>query len=147
MGIYARYPHLDDYTIQMAVEHPRVLIQDGFLEAMQTTNLSLRKDLTELVIKCVTPGVDLGATVQAVHKATQIERYIPAIVIASRKENELLTPLELRRLLDCLETLDTKQIKEYLKQGLIAALDSMDQKKQQRVHTSIDKDQVKERVE
>ena len=55
IGILARYPDIDDYSICQAVEYPNILLQHGFLEAIQSIHPSLRQDLTNTIIKCVVP--------------------------------------------------------------------------------------------
>ena len=55
IGILARYPDIDDYSICQAVDYPNILLQHGFLEAIQSIHPSLRQDLTYAFIYCVAP--------------------------------------------------------------------------------------------
>ena len=71
MGIVARYPEIDDSTVDQAIEHPMLLLQDGFLEAIKSIHPSLRHDLTETIIKCVIPENDLAEVVNALNVALQ----------------------------------------------------------------------------
>ena len=77
----------------------------------------------------------------------QRERSICTLIIEANTNHEILTPLELKRLLVSLEPLDKKQIMEYLRNGLMAAIQNREQKKQQRVHSSVDVKHLQEKVD
>ena len=76
MGIVARYPEIDDSTVDQVIEHPILLLQDGFLEAIKSIHPSLRHDLTDAIIKCVIPENDLAEVVNALNVALQCERSV-----------------------------------------------------------------------
>ena len=64
MGIVARYPDIDNYSINKSVEHPGLLIQDEFFETIQSVHMSLRGDLVDAIISCIVPTSDLAQVVR-----------------------------------------------------------------------------------
>ena len=76
IGTRARYPNLDEKTLFKAIKSPLTLMQDGFLQPMQFTNVHLRPDLTRLVLDCVLPNHDLSDLVKEIHGVMQHNRSI-----------------------------------------------------------------------
>lgn len=141
------YPDVDDDTIEATVNNPQAFMQNGFLEAIQMTHPSLRADIIKVLIGVLTPGRDLSDTVKDLHEAAQGNPLICQHIVKAKKEEERLTPIEIKRLLVDLEPLDKEQIQLFLEDGLITALESREQKKQQRVHSNINLNQVEDRVQ
>ena len=147
MGIVARYPDIDDYSINKAVEHPTLLLQEGFLESIEGIHLSLRGDLTDAIVSCIEPQKDLATAVRQLNLALQSQRSICRILVDSNSKEEKLLPLQLERLLGHLDSLSDIQIGEYLSHGLLKALKGREQRNQQRTHQDIDLKRVQEIVD
>ena len=118
IGMNVRYPSLDPHTIKDALELPKILCQDGYLEAMQTVHVKIRKSLSDFVASTIIPVDDFSDTVKELSRAMQSNLTLISELKATSQGKERVTPHELKKLLEFLVPLSQHDLKQMLKCGL-----------------------------
>lgn len=121
-GLVARYPGLDESTIEDVFRAPEALFQDSYLEAIQSTNERLRSKITKFILDRVEQVEILGPAVHELHRFVQRRLEALALMEKAALEDERLTPHELKQLLEYLIDLPKTDLQDKLAGGLRVAL-------------------------